>query len=215
MQQRVIVLRVADGCDVVRGQAQPRERASESGGLVHRRGQHHDRALVEDDLQLQPEVADRLQHGGFVRLHRRDDGRADADRHPAPVQCLDECPGRRIGEDLALPGRRKVQQGTVLGDHAIESVDLRKDAEQFSQFPTRYQYQPAAAGAEAIERFHPARRHHAVMGERTVVVGGQDDESHEPLRCRTSAGCKRCACHQRAGGSVASAGPLLDQAWRH
>src|SRR5690606_32988573 len=73
-QERVVILGVADADDVVRRDREALERSLEAGRLVDAGRQDHDRALVEYDLQLEPVVADRLEHRRRMRLPGRDDG---------------------------------------------------------------------------------------------------------------------------------------------
>jgi hypothetical protein len=56
-EERVVVLGVADPDGVVRGQAELVQRRRQPAGLVDPGRQHHHRALVEDDLQLQALLA--------------------------------------------------------------------------------------------------------------------------------------------------------------
>ena len=76
------------------------ERGGQAGRLVHAGRQHHHGALVEDHLQLQPELADRFEHGDLVRLPGRHDHAADrrAARRRAPAQLLRERGRRRLGQ---------------------------------------------------------------------------------------------------------------------
>ena len=65
-QEGMVVLRVADGDNVERRQAERRQRRRESTRLVDAGRQHHHRALVEDDLQLETELLDRIEHLGLI-----------------------------------------------------------------------------------------------------------------------------------------------------
>ena len=59
------------------------------GRLVDSGRQNHDRALVENDLQLETQIADRGQNSGLVRLPRRDNDatHGDRDRRRAGGEC--------------------------------------------------------------------------------------------------------------------------------
>ena len=78
----VVVLGVADGDDVVRRQTESLERRREPGRLVDAGRQHHHRALVEDHLQLEAEIADarRARRSRSARRSRRWRGRPRAGR---------------------------------------------------------------------------------------------------------------------------------------
>ena len=121
MKERMVVLCVANGDDVVRRQPQHSKRHFESGRLVDTRRQDHDRPLVEYDLMLEPEVANCGENGRPVRVPRSDDDPTDRQRrHPALSQPFDER-RRRGGANDALPLRvRIVDQRAVLGDHEVE-----------------------------------------------------------------------------------------------
>jgi hypothetical protein len=98
-EERVVVLRVADGDHVVRRQTTLDQRRGEAARLVDTRGQDHDRALVEDDLQLEAEPANRLQHDVLHRLPAGDDSAANRQRmHAALAQPPHERLGRRRRE---------------------------------------------------------------------------------------------------------------------
>ena len=99
LQEGVIVFRVADRHDVVGGQAEIAERGFQPARLVDAGRQHHHRALVEHDLQLEPEVPDRLEHCRLVRLPGRDNRAADRQRlNPLRLQGFDES-FRRLGRE--------------------------------------------------------------------------------------------------------------------
>jgi hypothetical protein len=90
-KEGVIVLGVADTDAVVRGQAQRLERRLKAALLVDARGQDHHGALVERHLQLQAELADRLQGHRFERLPGGDHGTPDRDRPNSPaLEQIDE-----------------------------------------------------------------------------------------------------------------------------
>jgi hypothetical protein len=91
----MVVLRVSDADGVVPGEPELSERSLQPGRLVDPGGQHHDRALVEDDLELQAEVADHFQHRGLVGLPGRHDHPSDGEWGDATVvERRHECLGR-------------------------------------------------------------------------------------------------------------------------
>ena len=85
LQERVVVLGVADADDVVRRDLELLESGHEAGRFVHAGRQHHDGAFVEDDLQLEAELANRVEDGFFVRLARRHDDLAGGERGDAAL----------------------------------------------------------------------------------------------------------------------------------
>ena len=84
-QERVVVLGVADADHVVRRQPALHQRRGQPARLVDAGGQHHHRALVEYDLQLEAELADRLEHDVLHRLPARDDAAANRERMHAAL----------------------------------------------------------------------------------------------------------------------------------
>jgi hypothetical protein len=83
----VIVFGVADGDHVVRRKPQLGGRGHEPARLVDVGRQHHDRAFVEYDLQLEAQIAYRRQHERFVRFHRGDNaGSARQRPHAAALE---------------------------------------------------------------------------------------------------------------------------------
>ena len=87
LQERVVVFGVADRHHVVRGEAKILARRFQAAGLVDAGRQHHDRTLVEYDLQLKSVFPDRLENQLFVWLPGRDNGPPDGKRvHPLLAQ---------------------------------------------------------------------------------------------------------------------------------
>src|SRR5581483_1999092 len=79
-QEGVVILGIADADYVVRREAQFAQRRLQARALIDTRRQHHHRALVEDDLQLQPQLADGFDHRGLLRLPGGDDALANRER---------------------------------------------------------------------------------------------------------------------------------------
>jgi hypothetical protein len=76
----VVVFGVANPDNIERRQPQPGECGRETASLTDPRRENHDRSFVEDDLQLQTEIADNLENDLFIRLPGRDDAVADRQR---------------------------------------------------------------------------------------------------------------------------------------
>ena len=133
------------------------------GRLVDAGRQHHHRALVEDHLQLQPQVADGFEDGGLVRLPGGDDHPADRDRlrRRAARRRLDErC--RAAARPAASPlAGGAVEQGAVLGDDPLEEVDVGEDrtARSSSSRPvTRTSFRPVASRRSRAARVGSSTR---------------------------------------------------------
>jgi hypothetical protein len=77
VKKRMVVLRVAYADHLVRRHPEPPQCILHAARLVDARRQHHDCLTVEDDLQLETELADRLHHRGLVRHVRRHDDLPD------------------------------------------------------------------------------------------------------------------------------------------
>ena len=106
----MIVLGVTDADHVVRRQPALDQRAGQSARFVHARRQDHHRTLVEHDVQLEAELAHRLQHDLLHRLPRGDNAAANRQRlHATLAQARDERLGRRRGKHGLAAGARLIE----------------------------------------------------------------------------------------------------------
>ena len=132
------------------------ERAAQSGGFVHAGREHHDGALVEDHLQLEPHVANDLQHDRVVRLPCGDDHLSNGKRRdPTPSQLLHECLGRSIAQQFCLARSRREYKGAVFGDDTVERF-TREHRHQVVQLAASHQEKLSTRCAQPLERL--ARR---------------------------------------------------------
>src|SRR5262249_60346025 len=107
--------------------------------------QHHHGALVEDHLQLEPEVADHGEHDALVRVPRRDDRLADGERrNTAALQLGDESRRWTRSEHTRLPGRRPVQDRSALDDDPSEELKLAERATEVIQLTSGDEQESAA-----------------------------------------------------------------------
>src|SRR6185312_6498741 len=122
-------------------------------GLGDARGQDHDGALVEVDLQLETEVADRSQHGGLVRLPCRDNDATHRNGTYAPLlQCGDKG-GRRWGREWRLLAcRRLVKKSAVFGDDILEQIESWADFLQLIELAPGDEDEAPARGQQSLER---------------------------------------------------------------
>ena len=127
-QQLVIVLGVADRQRVAGGQAQRVERRVHARALADALRQRHHTALVEDQHQRQFERANHVENRrriGRVGVDQRLPGTAG---NAAARELVEKRlrHGRREQRGVAALG--KVQHRAVLGDHAVNKVQLAGDA---------------------------------------------------------------------------------------
>ncbi len=178
-QKSVVVLRVADADDVVSRHLQLAEREGEAAGLVDPGGEDHHRSLVEDDLHLEAEVPNDVEHGVLVRARSRDDDVADGERGDSLVaERPDELFRRRAAVDLFPPAGRMIDQGPVLGDDPLEKIRPGENCEQVFELSPGHQDQFAAGGQEPLQGVDRLRGHASPARQRLVEIAGQDQISH-------------------------------------
>ena len=179
LQERVVVFGVADRHHVVGGEAQIVERRFQAARFVDAGRQHHDRSLVEHDLQLKSVFADRLENQLFVRLPGRDNGSPNGKRSDALLaQGLHQL-WRGLGTERRFFFRGGVkEQRSVLRDDAIEKINPGKDANKIGQLASRDEEKLPAGSPEGYERVRGCVLDNSVMRERAIVVGGQTADVH-------------------------------------
>ena len=181
LEERVIVFRVSDSHHVVLGDAKAFQRHLEPGHFSDGRRQNHHRALVEGHVQLQAQVADHFQHGGFIRTPRGNNRIAHRNRFDtASPQVLDQRGGRSLGQQLFFSRRRIVNHGAILRHHPVEQGEPRKNGRQIGQFPAGHQDEPAAGLPQPFQRANRFRVHLAVASQGSIVIRRQRDVSHDP-----------------------------------
>ena len=75
------------------------------------------------------------------------------------------------------------EQGSVLGDHAIEKIEPRKHAHEIGQLSPSDEEKPPAGSPEGNERVAVGFVDDAIVCERAVIVGRQTADVHcSPLR---------------------------------
>ena len=152
------------------------------GALVHAGREHHDRALVEDDLELEAFTLDLLEHGGLVRHPSGHDDPAGRDRHALPAERERELRRRRLGQPPFQLARGQVEERTVLRHDRVEQVEAGKDFHQVVEIAARDEQQLASAGPQPFQRLLGAADDAAMLRQRLVVVGCERDESHGAQR---------------------------------
>ena len=178
----MIVFGVADRDDVQRRQFERLQGRGQSGRLVDAGGQAHHRALVEDDLPLEAELLDRIEHLGLIRLPCRHDGSPHGEgRHFATAQRGDEFGRRRRRERPLFGGRREIEERAILGDDGVELSEMRKCVLQVGKFSPGDEQYLATRGFQAQQCGHRRLADLAVLRDRPVVVESKSRYQHEGL----------------------------------
>ena len=163
----MVVLGIPHADDVVRGEAQLLQHGGKAGRLVHARREHHHGTFIEDHLPFQPQFANRLKDGDLCGST------------VAMIACPTESgltpffriastnPKGRLGQHLLLAPGGPIEQGAILGHHALEEVDLREDLQQLVELapsrgsaggPNRGAAPGPSASARPLPRPWPASR---------------------------------------------------------
>ena len=103
--------------------------------LVHSGRQNHYRSLVEDDLQVESQIANCRQYFGLVRLPCCNDGAPRGKRHLSFSQESGEPCVDGVTEEFLLASFRAVEHAAILHDDAMEQVQPREDVAQIRQMP--------------------------------------------------------------------------------
>ena len=178
-QESMVVLRVAHADAVVRRELHFRERGGKAACLVHARRQHHHGALVEDDLQLEPELLDDVEDDLVLGCPGGDDHPADGQgRHVPLFERLYEGGGGPLCQRLLGVRRRRVEQRAVLGDDLVEDLQLPEMIREVVELAPRDQHQPPPGVLQLPERRQRRLAHLAVVGDGAVVIAGEDVVTH-------------------------------------
>src|SRR5690606_3483113 len=134
----------------------------------------------EDDAQLQAEVANRIEHGMFVRVPSGYDTAPGQERLDASLpKPLHEPFRRRLCQQTFLLCGREVQQRAVLGDDDIEQVEAWEQRFELRNDPTSDEHELPAGFPETLQRRDRLGVHAPVMGDGAVVVGAEREVTHE------------------------------------
>src|SRR4029077_15441789 len=97
----MIVFSIAHGDGIVMRDAYLRKGGEQACSLIDAGGQDHNRALVVDNLEFQSEVANNGKNFGVLGLPRiNNDQTTRKWRHATPLQGVNECLWRRLGEQF-------------------------------------------------------------------------------------------------------------------
>jgi hypothetical protein len=123
----MVVLGISDPHYVVLRQFQQGQRGFKTAGLADTGGEHHHGAFVENNLQLEPEVAYHLQHHILMRLPGRNDAASGRYRHLARLQPIKKRLRRFWPEQRLLAGLWIEKDASILGDDQIKKRNLGKN----------------------------------------------------------------------------------------
>ena len=159
------------------------QRDGQAGGLVDAGRQHHDRVLVEDDLQVELHLVDGAHHHVLERLPGREDGPADRERRdPVGPEGGDEAARQRwarAGAACPSPGcragrRSRPRRGrtTSRSSQMSSSSSRMRPVTSTARRPLSRRRRRASTVSAAST---PSRCH------RAVVVGGKHTKPHSPI----------------------------------
>ena len=97
-QQGMVVFGIADAHHVVKRDAEFVQRHLESSSLVHAGGKHHYCALIENHLQLKPQVVNGLEHSFLLRLPGGYDAAPRGKGHVALAEKIKKFLPRRLAQ---------------------------------------------------------------------------------------------------------------------
>ena len=147
--------------------------------LVDTGGKNHDRALVEDNLKFESQIANRVEDDILVRRPGRHDDLPDGERGDAALpQRVNEPIGRTFTENRFGFVVGTVEQRAIFRDDAIEKCEVRADTYQVIQRSSSHEDDPAPCGAKALERVDGSIIDRAVVRDRSVIVGGERKIAH-------------------------------------
>jgi hypothetical protein len=179
VEEGVIVFGVADGHRVVPREVELGERCAQPARLVDACRQHHHRALIEDHLQLEPAIADRLQHCVLVRFPGGDDHAPDGNRTDAALdELVDEALRRGVVERLFLARLGPVEEGAVLRNDSCEQIEPWHHSLQLVELTPGHEHELAARFAQALERRERRLVDAAMVSNGAVVVAAQREIAH-------------------------------------
>ena len=151
----------------------------QSTRLVDTGGKNHDRALVEDHLKFESQIANRVEDDILVRRPGRDNYLPDGERSDAALpQRFNELIGRTFTENGFAFVVGTVEQGAVFRDDPIEQCEVRANMYQVIERSSRNENELAPRGAKALERVDGSIIDRAVVRERSVIIGGEGKIAH-------------------------------------
>src|SRR5437867_10340873 len=178
----MIVFRITDSDDVMRREAKLSERDVQSGCLVHSGWKDHHRALVEDDLQLQPKIAYELNGGRLMRAPRCNDDASDRDSLCSAFdELLPELIRRPLGERPFFARRGPKQQRAVFRNDSIEKIEPRENFDQVVQFPSGNKNEFSSGFTNVFKGKDSVFADFPVPCDRPVVIACQGVVPHKKL----------------------------------
>src|SRR5579862_415282 len=176
----MVVFRVTNRHQVVKRKSHLVERGPQARSLVHSRWQHHHRTLVEYHLVVQPQPPNHLQNYVLRRRPARHNRTPHIEFHPRGAQRGQKLLSRRLGEQFLFTARRIVKQRPILRHDAVKKLRPREHPLQILQPPSCHHQQPSPGCLQVLQRPHCHSIHHAIRGQRPVIVRGQPQVPHQP-----------------------------------
>ena len=139
IEQRVVILRIADPDTVVQRKPHRIERLAQAGRLVDPLRQHHHAAAVEDEHQRQLQFSDRLQDLRRRRGIGFDHAIAECELTPRSQSSAQQL-ARRWTPQHACPPIREREHSAVFCHDRVEQVLLGQHAAQIGQNATGHEH---------------------------------------------------------------------------
>ena len=175
----MIILRIADTHHIVWRKAKIIERGMQSARLVDTGRENHDRALVEDHLKFESQIANRVENDILVRRPGRHNHLPDRERSDAALpQRFNELVGRTFTENRFGFVVGTVKQSAIFRDDPIEKCEVRANTYQVIECSSGDENELAPCGAKAFERVDCRVIDRAVVRERSVIIGGKRKIAH-------------------------------------
>lgn len=178
LEERQIVLGIAEGLYILEGQAEESQGALDSRALGDARRQQHQRATVVHGIATHVRRRQRLLDWPFVATGGSDNDAPDLIGDPAAIQLGQKSIGRRR---TLIPDHRRpgiVEHRAVLGDDGVEELKAVTDAAQLEEGAPRDENEPQPRLPGMREGF-PYRRGDPVAGcQSAVEIERQRLEDH-------------------------------------
>lgn len=178
VKKRKIVFGIADAEHAVWPKSERMDGGAKPARLVDTGWEHHERAFVERDLDIETELADDVAHGRLACLSGRDDANAHRKRRDVSrAKRVDQRGGCARRKRSLLSCRGLVEHCAVFDNGEVAQVESRKDVLEIGALPAADENEAAARLLQPRERRDRGIVDDAVAGDRAVVVGCESEEA--------------------------------------